>query len=93
MQNTFSRSFKIDGAEDKKFYFKPDRSTDASAYTVHINGSVEMKKFKMKKEQDNTWKIEKQDQKLPDWLYTLESAFNTEIEQSISLRKPASLKR
>jgi hypothetical protein len=93
MQNTFSRSFKIDGAEDKKFYFKPDKSTGASAYTVHINGSAEMKKFKLKKEQDNTWKIEQQDQKLPDWLYTLEPAFNTEIEQSAGSRKPASLKR
>lgn len=92
MQNTFSRSFKIDGAEDKKFYFKPDKSTDPSAYTVHINGDLEMKKFKMKKT-DNAWKIEKQDMKLPTWLFSLESAFNSEIEQSMGLRKPASLKR
>ena len=92
MQNTFSRSFKLDGAEDKKFYFKPDKSKDPAAYTVHINGDLEMKKFKMKKE-DNNWKIEQQDVKLPTWLFSLESAFNTEIEQSLGLRKPASLKR
>ena len=92
MQNTFSRSFKIDGAEDKKFYFKPDKAKEPTAYSVHINSDLEMKKFKMKKE-DNTWKIEKTGLKLPEWLFTLESAFNSEIEQSVALRKPASLKR
>lgn len=92
MQNTFSRSFKLEGAEDKKFYFKPDKSINPEVYTVHINGDLEMKKFKMKKEEHN-WKIEQQDAKLPTWLFTLESAFNTEIEQSGTLRKPASLKR
>jgi hypothetical protein len=92
MQNTFSRAFKLDGAEDKKFYFKPDKSNDPTAYNVHINGDVQMKKFRMKKEGD-AWKIEQQDVKLPTWLFTLESAFNSEIEQSIGNRKPASLKR
>jgi len=92
MQNTFSRSFKVEGAEDKKFFFKPDKSNDPSAYSVHINGDLEMKRFKMKK-QDDTWKIEQQDVKLPKWLFSLESAFDTEIQQSETMRKPASLAR
>lgn len=91
MQNTFSRTFQLAGAEDKKFYFKPDKSDDPATYTVHINGDIEMKKFKMKKEA-NSWKIEHQ-QKLPQWLYTLEAAFNTEIEQSALIRKPVSRNR
>lgn len=93
MQNTFSRSFKMEGAEDKKFYFKPDKSNDPAVYSVHINGDLEMKKFKMKKEQDNAWKIDRQEAKLPEWLFTLEAAFNAEIQHAVELRKPASLKR
>ena len=93
MQNTFSRTFATEGAEDKKFYFTPNKSDAPTAYTVHINRSAEMKRFKMKKEDGAGWKIEAQEQRLPEWLFGLESQFNTEIESSLSLRKPAATRK
>lgn len=89
MQNTFSRTFTLEGSEDKKFYFTPNKSDAPTDYTVHINRSMEMKRFKMKKADGNSWKIEAQEQRLPEWLFSLESQFNTQIEESLGSRKPA----
>ena len=89
MQNTFSRTIPSEGAEDRKFYFTPNKADAPTGYTVHINRNAEMKRFKMKKEDGDTWKIETQAQRLPEWLFGLEAQLNTEIENSLSLRKPA----
>lgn len=83
MRNTFSRTFLSENNQDKKFYFVPQKSGSVTNYNVHINRDPEVKKFKMKME-NNNWKIETQEQKLPSWLFQLESQFSDELNQSIA---------
>jgi hypothetical protein len=84
MRNTFSRTFLSENNQDKKFYFVPQKSGSVTNYNVHINRDPEVKKFKMKKDEANNWKIEAQEQKLPSWVFQLESQFSDELHQSIA---------
>lgn len=84
MRNTFSRTFVSEDQQDKKFYFVPQKAGSTTNYNVHINRDLEVKKFKMKKEDNNSWKIEAQEQKLPSWLFQLEAQFSDELNQSIT---------
>lgn len=84
MQNTFSRTFRLNEETNKKFYFTPDKSGKELFYHVHINNDPEMKKFKMNKV-DGGWKIGALPAtKLPEWLFTLETQFDHSIEEAIA---------
>ncbi|GEM_PF-6648522 len=93
MQNTFSRTFETEGTEDKKFYFTPNKADNPTLYTVHINGNLDMKKCKMKKEDGGAWKIEPQQQKLPEWLFAMEASLSEQIESSVATRKPVAVRK
>lgn len=86
MRNTFSRSFRLDDATEKKFYFIPVLSGAELSYKVHINRDPELKKFKVVK-QEGTWKVELQSVKFPEWLFTLEPQFNISIEEAVASEK------
>ncbi|KAA5532187.1 hypothetical protein F0919_15410 [Taibaiella lutea] len=86
MQNTFSRSFRLDATTEKKFYFVPEQSKDALHYNVHINNDPELKKFVLTKG-EGQWKIKEQQIKLPEWVYTLQPQFHEKIEESLDSRK------
>lgn len=83
MQNTFSRSFKLEEGTEKKFYFKPNKSGAELLYLVHTNRDPELKKFRILKI-DGAWKVEPQVQKLPEWLFTLEQQFDASIKEAIA---------
>ncbi len=83
MRNTFSRTFVSEDQQNKKFYFVPQKAGSTTNYNVHINCDLEVKKFKMKKD-NNSWKIEAQEQKLPSWLFQLEAQFSEELNLSIA---------
>jgi hypothetical protein len=86
MQNTFSRSLKLDATTEKKFYFKPDKTGGKFQYQVHINNDLEVKKFTLNKD-GGSWKIQPQTVKLPEWLFTLEGQFNDNIEEALANQK------
>lgn len=86
MQNTFSRVFDLGQKVEKKFYFTPEQSGAGLYYQVHINKDPELKKFKMTR-QEGAWKIEKQTVKLPEWLFTLETQFSSQIDEAIASQK------
>lgn len=86
MQNTFSRTFQLDGTVNKKFYFTPHQSGTELTYHVHINLDPELKKFRMDKRAEG-WKITAQTLKLPEWLGRLESQFDVSIEETLATQK------
>jgi hypothetical protein len=86
MQNTFSRSFKLNETTEKKFYFKPEKTAGVLHYQVHINNDLELKKFTVI-QQDGAWKIKPQTIRLPEWLYTLEQQFDEKIIEAIASQK------
>jgi hypothetical protein len=86
MQNTFSRSFRVDPTTEKKFYFVPEKSKDVLQYNVHINNDLELKKFVLTKD-EGQWKIREQQVKLPEWVYTLQPQFHEKIEEALEGRK------
>lgn len=83
MQNTFSRTFLLDGTVPKKFYFTPHTAGKELTYHVHINMDPELKKFRMDKGAEG-WKITAQAVRLPEWLSRLESQFNVSIEEVLA---------
>ena len=87
MRNTFSRTFVSEDQQNKKFYFVPQKAGSTTNYNVHINRDLEVKKFKMKRDENEVWKIEAQQERLPSWLFKLESQFNDELNQSIATNK------
>lgn len=86
MQNTFSRSFKLDATTEKKFYFVPEKSKEVLLYNVHINNDPEAKKFVLDKS-EGQWKIRTQQTKLPEWVYALQSQFHEKIEEALNDQK------
>lgn len=82
MQNTFSRSFRINAAIEKKFYFVPVKSKDVLSYNVHINSDAEVKKFDLDLV-DNKWEIRAQQKKMPEWVFELQSQFHEKIEEAL----------
>lgn len=82
MQNTFSRSFRLNATTEKKFYFVPAKSKDVLSYNVHINNDTEVKKFDMDMV-DGKWGIRAQQKKLPDWVFTLLPQFNEKIQEAL----------
>jgi hypothetical protein len=86
MQNTFSRSFRLNAITEKKFYFVPVKSKDVLSYNVHINNDAEVKKFDLDLV-DGKWKIRTQQKKLPDWVFELQPQFNEEILEALKSQK------
>lgn len=86
MQNTFSRSLRLDATTEKKFYFVPEKSKDVLQYNVHINNDPELKKFVLNKS-DGEWKISAQQIKLPEWVYALQPQFHEQIEEALNSQK------
>lgn len=82
MQNTFSRSFRLNATTEKKFYFVPVTSKDVLSYNVHINSDVEVKKFDLDMV-DGKWGIRAQQKKLPEWVFELQPQFHEEIQKAL----------
>ncbi|WP_118953564.1 hypothetical protein [Taibaiella helva] len=82
MQNTFSRSFRLNATTEKKFYFVPVKSKDVLSYNVHINSDVEVKKFDLDMV-DGKWGIRAQQKKLPEWVFELQPQFHEEIQKAL----------
>ena len=86
MQNTFSRSFRLNATTEKKFYFVPVKSKDVLSYNVHINNDAEVKKFDMDMV-GGKWEIRSQQKKLPDWVLELQPKFHEEILETLKGQK------
>ena len=83
MYTTFSNTFNSATKGDRKFFFTVNNQTGGAepVYEGKINDDKSVKKFRMKKESDGSWKI--QSQELPEWVLGLEKDFSDRIEASI----------
>ena len=83
MYTTFSNTFETTKEGLKKFYFTVNKQHQGAipVYEGKINDDTSVPKFKMRKDDAGQWKME--GDKIPAWVWELETAFGTRIEASI----------
>ena len=85
MYTTFSNTFATATEGNKKFFFTVNKQNMGATpvYEAKINDDNSVPKFKMRKDNAGTWKIE--GDKIPAWVMNLEDEFAARIEASIGM--------
>lgn len=83
MYSTFSHTFPTAAQGDKKFFLTVNKPAEGqeTIFEGKINDDKSVPKFKMRKDVSGQWKIQPSTGKMPQWVFELEEAFSTRIEE------------